>query len=89
MTGLKIQYGWNKLRLYFSFLLLAFYLIIGGLFLFTKTWADLLPKGRFIIGIMLTLFGIFRFYIAYKRYINKNIKIEKKKFLKENEKPLK
>ncbi|HRG51822.1 MAG TPA: hypothetical protein PLL00_03225 [Bacteroidia bacterium] len=87
MTGIKLQYGWNKLRLYLSYFLLAFYLFIGGLFLFTKTWADLLPKGRFIIGIILTLFGIFRFYVAYRRYVNKNIKIEERRLLKENKKP--
>jgi len=87
MTGIKIQYGWNKLRLYFSYFLLAFYLLIGGLFLFTKTWADLLPKGRFIAGIILTLFGIFRFYVAYRRYVNKKVKIQTKKLLKERMNP--
>lgn len=87
MTGIKLQYGLNKLRLYFSYILLAFYLVIGGLFLFTKTWADLLPKSRFIIGIILTLFGIFRFYVAYRRYVNKNIRIKEKKLLIENANP--
>lgn len=83
MTGTKIQHGWNKLRLYFSYFLLAFYLFIGSLFLFTKQWADLLPKGRFITGIILTLFGIFRFYVAYRRYANKKVKIQEKKILRE------
>jgi hypothetical protein len=52
-------------------LLLAFYLFIGGIFLFSNTWGDLIPKGRMMIGVMLILFGILRFYIAYRRYINK------------------
>lgn len=68
---LKFNRSWNRLRFYLSFLLLAFYLTIGFLFLFTDTWIDLLPKGREIIGIILVLFGILRFYIAYRRYINK------------------
>ena len=86
MTGIKLQYGWNKLRLYFSYILLAFYLVIGGLFLFTKTWADIHPKSRFIVGIILTLFGIFRFYVAYRRYANKEIKIKERNLLKDNNK---
>jgi hypothetical protein len=84
MSGIKWLFGWNKLRFYFSFLLLAFYMVVGGIFLFTDQWADLLPKGRYITGIILTLFGILRFYIAYKRYANKRLKIKEKKLLKEN-----
>ena len=45
------------------------------MFLFTDTWIDLLPKGRSIIGIVLILFGSLRFYIAYRRYINKILRI--------------
>lgn len=84
MTGVNLQYGWNKLRFFLSFLLLAFYLVIGCLFLFTNQWIDLLPKGRVITGIILTLFGILRFYVAYRRYTNKQIKIKDKKALNEN-----
>lgn len=84
MSGIKVQQGWNKLRFFFSFFLLSFYLIIGGILLFTDKWADLLPKGRYIIGIILTLFGILRFYVAYRRYAKKKIKIKEKKFVKEN-----
>lgn len=46
------------------------------MFLFTDTWIDLLPKGRSIIGIVLILFGTLRFYIAYRRYINKLMRIK-------------
>jgi hypothetical protein len=85
MKKINLQKGWNVFRFFFSFFLLAFYLIVGGLFLFTDVWADLLPKGRLITGIILTLFGLLRFYIAYKRYANKKLKIkEKKKRLEEN-----
>ena len=68
--------NYNTIRFYLSFLLLAFYLVVGILFLFTDTWADLLPQSRFAIGIILILFGILRFYIAYRRYVNKNIRID-------------
>ena len=75
---IKLKYSWNRLRFYLSFLLFAFYLTIGSMFLFTDTWIDLLPKGRSIIGIVLILFGTLRFYIAYRRYINKLMKIKAK-----------
>ncbi len=83
MTKINVQQGWNALRFFLSFFLLAFYLIIGALFLFTNVWADLLTKGRFITGLILTLFGILRFYVAYKRYANKKIKIKEKERVKE------
>ena len=70
-----LKYSWNKLRFYLSFLLLAFYLSIAFAFFFTNAWVDLLPKGRVVIGIVLFLFGILRFYVAYRRYINKKRKI--------------
>ncbi|CAN5503389.1 hypothetical protein BH10BAC1_BH10BAC1_20440 [soil metagenome] len=73
---IKLKYSWNRLRFYLSFLLLAFYLTIGYMFLFTNTWIDLLPKGRGIAGIALILFGSLRFYIAYRRYINKLLRIK-------------
>ena len=73
---IKLKYSWNRLRFYLSFLLFAFYLTIGIMFLFTDTWIDLMPKGRSIIGIVLILFGALRFYIAYRRYINKVLRIK-------------
>jgi cytochrome c biogenesis protein CcdA len=71
-----LKYSWNKLRFYLSFLLLTFYLTVGYMFLFTDVWADLLPKGRSIVGIILILFGILRFYVAYKRYTRKMARIK-------------
>ena len=70
---------YNKARYYSAYLLLGFYLVIGFIFIFTDVWADLLPKGRFTIGIILILFGLLRFYIAYRRYINKNDRIKESK----------
>lgn len=74
---------WNKLRLYLSFLLFAFYLTIGILFLFTDTWSDFLPEGKEIVGLVLILFGILRLYVAFKRYQNKHKHI-KTHFLQKN-----
>jgi hypothetical protein len=67
---------WNKLRLYLSFLLLVFYLIIGFLFLFSDIWAGILPKGREWIGAGLVAFAALRFYVAYRRYKSKYLKIQ-------------
>ena len=66
----------NKLRFYFSFLLFTFYLVIAFLFLFSDIWADMIPKGRGLIGLILLLFGGFRFYVAYRRYKNKDTAIQ-------------
>jgi uncharacterized membrane protein YidH (DUF202 family) len=63
---------WNKLLLYLSFLLFAFYLTIGILFLFTDTWSGFLPKGKEIVGLVLIIFGILRLFVSYRRYINKS-----------------
>jgi cytochrome c biogenesis protein CcdA len=78
---------WNKLRFYLSFLLLFFYLIVGFLFLFSDIWASILPKGREIVGVALVLFGAFRFYVAYRRYKRKRLRIQtlKEKKKKKNE----
>lgn len=63
---------WNKFRLYLSFLLFVFYLVIGILFLFTDTWINFLPEGREIIGSVLISYGVLRLYLAYRRYKNKH-----------------
>ncbi len=74
----KLKHNWNKTRLYFSFLLLAFYLTIAFLFLFSDIWTDFISKGRVIIGLILILFGSLRFYVAYRRYNNKQNVINSK-----------
>lgn len=87
----KIKHFWNKIRWYLSFLLFAFYLIIGFLLLFSDTWSSILIKGREIVGIALILYSILRFYIAYKRYKrkHKHLKIQfikkKKQLIKESQ----
>ena len=80
--------AWNLARFYFTFLLLAFYFTISFLFLFTNTWIDFIPKGRGLIGLFLLLFGIVRFYVAYRRYTQKQLSIQslKEKKQLENEK---
>jgi cytochrome c biogenesis protein CcdA len=82
----KFKYSWNRLRFYLGVLLLLFYLVLGFLFIFTNTWSDLLPDTRFIIGISLIIFGIFRFYVSYRRFVNKKIRITLQKE-KNDEKP--
>ncbi len=72
---LKIKHLWNKLLLQLSLFVLAFYLTIGFLFLFSDMWIDIVPKGREIIGSSLVVFGSLRFYIAYRRYKTKHEKI--------------
>jgi hypothetical protein len=72
----RVSFVWNRLRLYASVFLLAFYTVVGGIFIFSDTWKDLLPNGRFAIGIVLILFGILRFYVAYRRYMSKDQKIK-------------
>jgi cytochrome c biogenesis protein CcdA len=68
----------NKLRFYTGFLLLAFYLTVGFIFLFTDVWGDLVPKGRALIGLLLILFGTIRFYVGYLRYNQRSMNIQEK-----------
>lgn len=73
---LKVKFAWNHTRYVLSYLLLAFYVIIGGLFLFSQIWSDFIPVGRGIIGIVLILFGVLRFYIAHRRFSKKHVKLQ-------------
>lgn len=79
---LKIKHIWNSILLQLSFFLLAFYLTVGALFLFSDIWADIVPKGREIIGTSLIIFACLRFYIAYRRYKTKHEKIQALKLAK-------
>ncbi len=63
------------IRFYLSFMLLSFYLTVAFLFLFTDMWKDLIPNGRGLIGIILLLFGAFRFFVAYRRFKTKKARI--------------
>ncbi len=71
----------NNVRFYFTFTLWLLYLFFGILFLFTNVWKELIPEGRTTIGTILFLFGMLRFFVAYRRYKNKKMKID---LVKEN-----
>jgi TRAP-type C4-dicarboxylate transport system permease small subunit len=75
----KLRKGWSRLRFYLSFLLLAFYISLGCMLIFTDEWSTMLPKARIWVGIILILFGCLRFYIAYRRYVNRIIRMKMKK----------
>lgn len=68
----------NNTRFLFTSAVVLLYFVIGVLFLFTNVWSDLLPQARAAIGSILILFGALRFYIAYRRYGTKKIKITQK-----------
>ena len=68
-------------------MLLSFYLTVAFLFLFTDMWIDLIPQGRGIIGLVLFLFGAFRFYVSYRRYKSKKSRIEAIRHLNNNVSP--
>jgi hypothetical protein len=72
---ITIKHFWNTFRFYSSYLLLAFYIVIGILFLFTDKWIDMISSGRKTIGTVIVLFGLLRFYIAYRRYKKKHARI--------------
>jgi hypothetical protein len=84
---IRIKHIWNRLRLYLSFSLLVFYLVMGCLFLFSDEWIHFISKGREIIGTTLVLFGILRFYLAYRRFKHKHIHI--KTLISEKKEPVK
>ncbi|MES2140271.1 MAG: hypothetical protein V4511_11240 [Bacteroidota bacterium] len=69
---ITIKHIWNKLRLYLSFMLFVFYLVIGILFLLTDTWINFLPEGREIIGTVLISYSVLRLLIAFRRYKKKH-----------------
>lgn len=75
---MKLKTAIIKLRFYLSFLLLGFYLTVGFILLFTDVWADLIPKGRALIGLLLILFGGIRFYVSYTLYIKKTLRLKEK-----------
>jgi len=50
----------NKIRYYFGFLMVAVYLALGLLFLFTDIAIDTFPANRQPIGIIFIVYGVFR-----------------------------
>jgi len=63
----------------------VFYLVIAFLFLFTDTWGDLIPEKRGLIGLFLVAFAALRFYVSFKRYKGKKVKLENFKKTKEDD----
>lgn len=72
----KIRSYWNHFRYYLSFPLVLFYVIVGGIFLFSNTWIDFVPKGRIAIGLGLVFFAILRFFVARKRHAKTVTKLQ-------------
>ena len=64
--------GAGKKVIYFlGLFMIVFYLVIGGLLIFSDVFSDLFmgdssPVIRYGIGILLLLYGIFRFWRAIK-----------------------
>ena len=50
----------NKFRYYIHFLMVALYLALGLLFLFTEVAIDTFPENRQAIGIVFIIYGSFR-----------------------------
>lgn len=74
----KVKHFWNKVRYQLSFVLLAFYLTIGCLFMFSDLWINIIPSGRNVIGFGLVTFAVLRFYVSLTRYQSTHRKIRKK-----------
>ncbi len=83
-SKIKLKHTWNMIRYNLSVMLFSFYLTVAILFLFTDMWIDLIPRGRGIIGLVLLLFGLFRFYVSYRRYKSKKSRIEAIRHLDKN-----
>jgi hypothetical protein len=50
----------SKIRYYSNFIMVAFYLALGLLFLFTEIAIDIFPENRVPIGIVFICYGLFR-----------------------------
>lgn len=57
----------KKIQHYFSFIMVAVYIILGILFLFTKIGNDTFPAYRQEAGIVFIVYALFRFYTTLKR----------------------
>jgi hypothetical protein len=57
----------NKMILYFSNLMIVFYLIAGIMLLFTKIAIEFFPSNRIGFGLFLVVYGLFRAYINYRK----------------------
>ncbi len=62
----------NKIRYYFSFVMITVYLAIGLLFLFTDIVIRLFPENRTAIGVVFILYAVYRLYITIKKEKQRN-----------------
>ncbi|MES2593465.1 MAG: hypothetical protein V4608_16400 [Bacteroidota bacterium] len=57
----------NKISYYFSFLMVALYLVIGLLFLFTDIAIETFPVYREMVGGLLVVYAVYRVYAIIKK----------------------
>jgi len=57
----------NKIRHYSTFLMVAIYLALGLLFLFTDIGIDTFPFYRKQIGVVMVIYGVIRTFSAIRR----------------------
>lgn len=57
----------NKIRYYSTFLMIAVYLALGLLFLFTDIGIDKFPAYRKEIGIVMVVYGVIRTYSIVRK----------------------
>lgn len=57
----------NKISHYFGFAMVAVYVALGLLFLFTDISIEIFPEYRTQVGITMILYAIYRTYTIYKK----------------------
>ncbi len=62
----------NTIRYYFNFLMVAVYLSLGLLFLFTDISYETFPEYRKELGIVLIVYGIIRTVLAIRKIKREN-----------------
>lgn len=57
----------NKIRYYSTFLMVAIYLALGLLFLFTDIGIDKFPVYRIQIGVVMLIYGVIRAFTTVRK----------------------
>ena len=60
----------NKISHYFGFAMVAVYVALGLLFLFTDISIEIFPEYRTQVGITMILYAVYRTYTIYKKVKN-------------------
>lgn len=60
----------NKISYYFSFIVVALYLAIGIVFLFTDIAIETFPLYREMVGGLLIVYAVYRAYAIIKKHNN-------------------